>query len=236
MAMTGDNGRGMTDQERDEFLQSGQALRQDRHDDGRRLAGAQPGLVHVGRQLVPGRQQGQHQPRPEPPPRPSLRPARRQRRPAVHARVGAGEAEFTPDDFDWRPDARDMVLRYLGPEGMDVRRVDVRFRAHSVPGLAAPDVDVERRRLRSHVPAPDGVAHDLIGRGVIVSDADVHGVEQCGRRGRAARGVGHDRFAEPVDAARQPRRGSARATTSPTGSSATGSTCRCTMSCPTGRT
>jgi len=29
-----------------------------------------------------------------------------------------GEAEFLADDFDWQTPARDMVLRYLGPEGM----------------------------------------------------------------------------------------------------------------------
>ena len=30
-----------------------------------------------------------------------------------------GEAEFLGDDFDWKEAVREMVLRYLGPEGMD---------------------------------------------------------------------------------------------------------------------
>ncbi len=30
-----------------------------------------------------------------------------------------GRAEILPEDFDWEEPARQMVLRYLGPEGMD---------------------------------------------------------------------------------------------------------------------
>lgn len=29
-----------------------------------------------------------------------------------------GEAEFLPDSFDWKTPTRELVLRYLGPEGM----------------------------------------------------------------------------------------------------------------------
>ncbi len=37
-----------------------------------------------------------------------------------YARVSVqGEAEFLPEDFDYVPPMREMVLRYLGPEGMD---------------------------------------------------------------------------------------------------------------------
>jgi PPOX class probable F420-dependent enzyme len=37
-----------------------------------------------------------------------------------YARVSVqGEAEFLPEDFDYIPPMRDMVLRYLGPEGME---------------------------------------------------------------------------------------------------------------------
>lgn len=30
-----------------------------------------------------------------------------------------GEVEFLPEDFDWVTPTKEMVLRYLGPEGMD---------------------------------------------------------------------------------------------------------------------
>ena len=38
-----------------------------------------------------------------------------------------GTVEFLGDDFDWRPPTREMVLRYLGPEGMEYAEATFEF-------------------------------------------------------------------------------------------------------------
>jgi PPOX class probable F420-dependent enzyme len=47
-----------------------------------------------------------------------------------------GEVEFLPDSFDWQRSARDMVLRYLGAEGMDY--AEATFQFARVPFLVHP--------------------------------------------------------------------------------------------------
>jgi PPOX class probable F420-dependent enzyme len=45
-----------------------------------------------------------------------------------YARVSVqGEVEFLPEDFDFIPPMRQMVLRYLGPEGMDYAESTLQF-------------------------------------------------------------------------------------------------------------
>lgn len=54
-----------------------------------------------------------------------------------YKRVSArGEVEFLPDTFDWKPPTRDMVLRYLGPEGMEY--AEATFEFPRVPFLVHP--------------------------------------------------------------------------------------------------
>jgi len=38
-----------------------------------------------------------------------------------------GRVEFLPKDFDWKTPTRDMVLRYLGPEGMEYAEATFQF-------------------------------------------------------------------------------------------------------------
>jgi PPOX class probable F420-dependent enzyme len=38
-----------------------------------------------------------------------------------------GEVEFLPESFDWIPPTREMVLRYLGPEGMAYAEATFQF-------------------------------------------------------------------------------------------------------------
>lgn len=38
-----------------------------------------------------------------------------------------GQAEFLPDSYDWVPPTREMVLRYLGPEGMEYAEATFEF-------------------------------------------------------------------------------------------------------------
>lgn len=119
MAMTGDNGRGMTDHERDEFLQAGKLFAKiaTTMDDGWPVLSPVWYLWDGSSFLVVSKAhtslvQNLHRD-----PRCGLLVDNTD---LPYMRVSVrGEAEFTPDDYDWRPDARDMVLRYLGPEGMD---------------------------------------------------------------------------------------------------------------------
>lgn len=48
-----------------------------------------------------------------------------------------GTARFLPDDFDWESPAREMVLRYLGPEGMAY--AEATFQFARVPFRVFPD-------------------------------------------------------------------------------------------------
>lgn len=38
-----------------------------------------------------------------------------------------GEVEFLPESFDWIPPTREMTLRYLGPEGLDYAEATFQF-------------------------------------------------------------------------------------------------------------
>jgi PPOX class probable F420-dependent enzyme len=47
-----------------------------------------------------------------------------------------GEVEFLPESFDWESPARDMVMRYLGPDGMEY--AESTFQFPRVPFLVHP--------------------------------------------------------------------------------------------------
>lgn len=119
MAMTSDAGRGMTDEERDEFLTSGRLFAKI----ATTMSDGWPVLSPVWYSwdgssfLVVSKANTS-----------LVKNLRRDARCGVlvdntelpYMRVSVqGEAELLADDFDWQSPARDMVLRYLGPEGMD---------------------------------------------------------------------------------------------------------------------
>jgi PPOX class probable F420-dependent enzyme len=119
MAMTGDNGRGMTDEERDDFLRSGKLFAKiaTTMNDGWPVLSPVWYTWDGTSFLVVSKANTS-----------LVQNLRRDPRCGLlvdnvdlpYMRVSVrGEAELLPDDFDWRAAARDMVLRYLGPEGMD---------------------------------------------------------------------------------------------------------------------
>jgi PPOX class probable F420-dependent enzyme len=119
MAMTGDNGRGMGEEERDEFLLTGRLFAKiaTTMDDGWPVVSPVWYSWDGSSFLVVSKANTS-----------LVQNLRRDQRCGVlvdnvelpYKRVSVrGEAEFLPDDFDWRGPARDMVLRYLGPEGME---------------------------------------------------------------------------------------------------------------------
>lgn len=119
MSMTSDNGRAMTDAERDEFLTSGRLFAKiaTTTPDGWPVVSPVWYAWDGASFLVVSK------------PRAGLvQNLRRDPRCGVlvdnvelpYKRVAVqGEVEFLPHDFDWRPATRDMVLRYLGPGGME---------------------------------------------------------------------------------------------------------------------
>lgn len=127
MAMASDDGRGMTTEERDEFLTTGRIFAKiaTTMDDGWPVLSpvwyAWDGQVF----LVVSKE------------RTSLvhnlhRDARcglLVDNPSLpYKRVSVrGEAEFLPDTFDWKQPARDMALRYLGPAGMEYAEATFQF-------------------------------------------------------------------------------------------------------------
>ncbi|MGQ0669118.1 MAG: pyridoxamine 5'-phosphate oxidase family protein [Actinomycetota bacterium] len=77
-----------------------------------------------------------------------------------------GIAEFLPDDFDWQPAARDMVIRYIGPEGLSYAEATFSFPRVSVriwPKLmsswngAGFDRTFHQDTVWHEVPVPPGV-------------------------------------------------------------------------------
>ena len=133
MAMTGSGGRGMSVEERDEFLTSGALFAKiaTTNEDGWPMVS--PVWYEWDRSsfLVIGKERTSY-----------IRNIRRDPRCCVlvdnatlpYKRVSVlGEAEFLPDDFDWKTPAREMVLRYIGQDGLayaeatfDFPRVSIR--------------------------------------------------------------------------------------------------------------
>ena len=127
MAMTSNNGRGMTPEEIDEFLTSGRIFAKiaTTMEDGWPVlspvwyAWTNGAFLIVSKAKTSLVQNLKRDPRcgllvdnPELP----------------YKRVSVrGEVEFLPDDFDWKPPTREMVLRYLGPEGMDYAEATFEF-------------------------------------------------------------------------------------------------------------
>lgn len=128
MAMTGASGRGLTTEELDEFLNEGAAkfLKIATTDEN-----GWPMISPVWYDwdgasfLVIGKQRTSY-----------ITNLQRDQRCAVlvenpglpYKRVAAQAiAEFLPDDWDWRPAARDMVRRYIGPDGMSYAEATFAF-------------------------------------------------------------------------------------------------------------
>ncbi len=118
MAMTSDAGKGMSDVERDEFLNSGRLFAKI----ATTMADGWPVVSPVwygwdgSSFLIVSKANTS-----------LVQNLRRDQRCGLlvdnvelpYKRVSVqGEAEFLADDFDWQTPAREMVLRYLGPEGM----------------------------------------------------------------------------------------------------------------------
>lgn len=139
MAMTGNDGKGMTIEERDEFLTAGAIF-------AKVATVNQAGWPMVSPVwyewdgssfLVVGKERTSY-----------IQNLRRDPRCCVlvdnvalpYKRVSMlGEAEFLPQDFDWKTPARKMVLRYIGEEGLsyaeatfDFPRVPVRIWPHRI--------------------------------------------------------------------------------------------------------
>jgi PPOX class probable F420-dependent enzyme len=135
MTMTGAGGRGMTATERDEFLTSGALFAKiaTTNDEGWPMASPVWYEWDGSTFLVIGKERTSY-----------IQNLRRDPRCGVlvdnaglpYKRVSVlGVAEFLPQSFDWKPAARDMVLRYIGPEGLSYAeatfgfpRVSVRIR------------------------------------------------------------------------------------------------------------
>ena len=134
MAMTGSGGRGLTPEERDEFLTSGALFAKiaTTNDEGWPMVSPVWYEWDGSSFLVVGKERTSY-----------IRNLRRDPRCGVlvensglpYKRVSVlGEAEFLPHDFDWKPAAREMVLRYIGPDGLsyaeatfDFPRVSIRI-------------------------------------------------------------------------------------------------------------
>lgn len=134
MAMTGGGGRGLTEQERNEFLTSGAIFAKiaTTNEDGWPMVSPVWYEWEGSSFLVVGKERTSY-----------VRNLRRDPRCGVlvdnptlpYRRVSVlGTAEFLPEDFDWEPPARRMVVRYIGTQGLayaeatfDFPRVPIRI-------------------------------------------------------------------------------------------------------------
>jgi PPOX class probable F420-dependent enzyme len=118
MAMTGAGGRGLTDQERDEFLTSGAIFAKiaTTNEEGWPMVSPVWYEWDGSSFLIVGKERTGY-----------VRNLRRDPRCGVlvdnpslpYRRVSVlGTAEILPDDFDWETPARRMVVRYIGTEGL----------------------------------------------------------------------------------------------------------------------
>jgi PPOX class probable F420-dependent enzyme len=132
MAMTGAGGRGLTKDELDEFLKQGAKFAKIATTDDEGWPMVSPVWYEWDGAsfLVVGKERTSY-----------IRNLRRDQRCGVlvenpglpYKRVSIrGLAEFLPDDFDWKPAARDMVLRYIGPDGMSYAEATFGFPRVSV--------------------------------------------------------------------------------------------------------
>ena len=118
MAMTGAGGKGMTPEERDAFLQSGAMFLKIATTNEEGWPMISPVWYAWDGQsfLVTGKARTSYVQNLQRDPRcgllvdnPSL----------PYRRVAAlGEVEFLPDDFDWQTPTREMIVRYIGVEGL----------------------------------------------------------------------------------------------------------------------
>jgi PPOX class probable F420-dependent enzyme len=139
MAMTGAGGKGMSAQERDAFLTSGALFAKiaTTNEEGWPMVSPVWYEWDGSSFLVIGKERTSY-----------IQNLRRDPRCGVlvensglpYKRVSVlGVAEFLPERFDWKPAARDMVLRYIGPEGLsyaeatfDFPRVSIRIRPRRI--------------------------------------------------------------------------------------------------------
>jgi len=119
MAMTGAGGKGMSATERDEFLRGGRMFLKiaTTNEAGWPMVSPVWYDWDGAAFLVVGKERTSY-----------IRNLRRDPRCGLlvdnpelpYRRVAAlGEAEFLPDDFDWKPPTREMIIRYLGEGGLD---------------------------------------------------------------------------------------------------------------------
>lgn len=132
MAMTGDAGRGMTSEERDEFLNGGAPFLKIATTDENGWPTVSPvwyewdgsSFLVVGKALTGYIKNLQRDPRcgglVENPGLPYKRVSFK------------GLAEFLPEDFDWEPAARAMVIRYIGEGGLSYAEATFAFPRMSV--------------------------------------------------------------------------------------------------------
>ena len=118
MAMTGGGGRGMTAEERDAFLREGALFAKIATTDAEGWPMVSPVWYEWDGSsfLVIGKERTSY-----------IQNLRRDPRCGVlvdnialpYKRVSVlGVAEFLPETFDWKTPAREMVLRYIGPDGL----------------------------------------------------------------------------------------------------------------------
>lgn len=119
MAMTGAGGRGMTTEERDEFLSSGRIFLKiaTTNEEGWPMISPVWYDWDGSSFLVVGKERTSY-----------IRNLRRDPRCGLlvdnpelpYKRVAAmAEAEFLPEDFDWKTPTRELIIRYIGEAGLD---------------------------------------------------------------------------------------------------------------------
>lgn len=167
MAMTSAAGKGMTPEERDEFLRSGSMFLKIATTDEQGWPTVSPVWYEWDGSsfLVVGKERTGY-----------IGNLRRDPRcgglvenPTLpYKRVSfKGVAEFVPEDFDWKTPARDMVIRYIGEEGLSYAEATFEFPRVSVriwPKLmstwngAGFDRTFRRDTVWHELPVPPGVA------------------------------------------------------------------------------
>ncbi len=136
MAMASNDGRGMTPEERDEFLTTGRIFAKiaTTMEDGWPVLSPVWYSWDGSAFLIVSKERTSLVKNLRRDPRCGLlvdNPALPYKRASVR-----GEVEFLPESFDWKPPTRDMVLRYLGPDGMEY--AEATFQFPRVPFLVHP--------------------------------------------------------------------------------------------------
>lgn len=118
MAMTGAGGKGMTPEERDAFLRSGAIFLKiaTTNEEGWPMISPVWYAWDGESFLVTGKERTSYIQNLKRDPRCGLLVDNPQ---LPYRRVAAlGEAEFLPEDFDWKTPTRDMIIRYIGEQGL----------------------------------------------------------------------------------------------------------------------